>query len=243
MVTSNYRKIAVEVGDQLKWDIPVRTIGRMASAVFGFTRDPFPNPSITSVRAQAIYDWILTLARHRMTEEERDHKLASFCLGIASDEHRDRVGNILLENGIQARIVNRENWEAFLGRQLHREVVRHARDLFLQGHYFHAVFEAAKAYHKAVQEKAHSTKRGQDLMLAVWGCESGVLKITSCESETDRNIQDGVKFLAAGLMRAVRNPTAHEPAVDWPISREDSLDILSFVSFLFRKLDDAVYHS
>ena len=59
-------------------------------------------------------------------------------------------------------------------------------------------------------------------------------------NETDRNVQDGIKFLSAGLMRAIRNPTAHEPAVDWPIAEVDSLDIMSFISFLFRKLDDAV---
>jgi uncharacterized protein (TIGR02391 family) len=78
-------------------------------------------------------------------------------------------------------------------------------------------------------------------MLDVLGAEKGVLKITPCISDTDRNVQDGVKFLSAGLMQAIRNPTAHEPALDWPICREDALDILSFLSFLFRQLDKATY--
>lgn len=78
-------------------------------------------------------------------------------------------------------------------------------------------------------------------MLEVWGCDNGVLKVTGCTSDTDRNVQDGIKFLSAGLMQAIRNPTAHEPATDWPISKEDCLDILSFISFLLRKLDEAVY--
>ena len=43
------------------------------------------------------------------------------------------------------------------------------------------------------------------------------------------------------LMQAIRNPTAHEPAVDWPISKVDCLDILRFLSFRFRKLDEATY--
>jgi len=67
------------------------------------------------------------------------------------------------------------------------------------------------------------------------------LKITACISDTDRNVQDGVRFLSAGLMQAIRNPTAHEPALDWPISREDCLDVLSFLSFLFRQIDKATY--
>ncbi|MCB9915237.1 MAG: TIGR02391 family protein [Planctomycetes bacterium] len=240
---TNYKRIAVEVGDLIKWDVSEPTIGRMGAAVFSFTRDSFPNDSITSVRARAVYDWVLTLARQKLPADVRDKRLAEFCVGIAGDEHRGEVERILLTNGVSPSIVNKENHEALIGRDLHPEVVRHARELFVQGHFFHAVFEAAKAYNKRVREKAQSSKDGQDLMLAVWGCEKGVLKISACESETDHNVQDGVKFLSAGLMRAIRNPTAHEPAAEWPISRADSLDILSFLSFLFRKLDDAVYHS
>jgi hypothetical protein len=55
-------------------------------------------------------------------------------------------------------------------------------------------------------------------MLDVWGPEKVVLKITPCATQTDKNVQDGVKFLWAGLMQAVFNPTAHEPALDWPIN-------------------------
>lgn len=137
----------------------------------------------------------------------------------------------------------RKDYEAFSMRTFHPTVVLHAKDLFLQGNYFHAVFEASKAYNKDVREKAQSKKDGQPLMLEVWGCEKGVLKVTRCESDTDRNVQDGIKFLSAGLMQAIRNPTAHEPATDWQISEQDCLDILSFISFLYRQLDKAVFIS
>jgi uncharacterized protein (TIGR02391 family) len=146
-----------------------------------------------------------------------------------------RQGNVGLSGIVQERRL------VFDGRHFHGEVARHSQRLFLQGNFFHAVFESAKAYNKLVREKSQTEKDGQSLMLEVWGCDKGVLKITQCQSETDRNVQDGVKFLAAGLMQAIRNPTAHEPALDWPISQDDCLDILSFLSFLFRKLDDAVF--
>lgn len=71
-------------------------------------------------------------------------------------------------------------------------------------------------------------------MLDVWGPQKGVLKVTLCETETDQ-VQDGIKFLSAGLMQAIRKPTSHEPALDWPICRVDCLDILRFLSFLFRE--------
>jgi uncharacterized protein (TIGR02391 family) len=240
----NYRAIATLVGDTLKYEATINEIGRLATSLFDFSIQTFPNDSITSSRAKLVYDWILTLARQEMEPERRDLLLRQFCLGLANGStSRAAVEQILFENGGSAVDAQRESLQALNGRALHREVLRHARDLFLQGNYFHAVFEASKAYNKDVREKARSTRDGQPLMLQVWDCGSGVLKITACTTETDRNVQDGIKFLSAGLMQAIRNPTAHEPAVDWPISRQDCLDILSFLSFLYRKLDDAVYYA
>lgn len=237
----NYRAIAVQVGDLLKYDTTLNEVGRVASAVFRFNRQDFANESITSSRAALVHDWILTLAKQQMTEGERTKLLLQFVHGITPSDKRMQVDQVLQDNGISTAAVNQEAKSALMARDLHSDVIKHAQQLFLQGNYFHAVFEAAKAYNKQVREKGQSAKDGEALMLDVWGCEKGVLKVTPCLSETDKNVQDGIKFLSAGLMRAIRNPTAHEPAVDWPISRADCLDMLSFMSFLFRRLDQAVY--
>jgi uncharacterized protein (TIGR02391 family) len=225
----------------LKWNTSLNEIGRAASSVFHFSCQNFPNESITSQRAKLIYDWLMTLGRQELTPSDRERLIADFCFALASDEQRPQIVKILTEAGVSQGIANQEAHEAFGSRSFHPEVVRHARKLFLQGNYFHAVFECAKAYNKQVKEKSQSTKDGASLMLEVWGWEKGVLKVTPCKTVTDRDVQDGIKFLSAGLMQAIRNPTAHEPAVEWPISRDDCLDILSFMSFLFRKLDQAVY--
>ncbi len=240
-MATNYRAIAIEVGDWLKYDTTVNEVNRIAGALFRFPRDSFPNEAITSVRAQLVHDWILSLAKQRMDNEERDKLLVQFCLKIAPDGSKDHVQRILEDAGIGQSIVNQENLQLFAGRGFHPTVAQHARRLFLQANYFHAVFEAAKAYNIEVRQKAKSTKDGQALMLDVLSAEKGVLKITACVTDTDRNVQEGVKFLSAGLMQAIRNPTAHEPALDWPISREDCLDVLSFLSFLFRQIDKATY--
>lgn len=60
-------------------------------------------------------------------------------------------------------------------------------------------------------------------------------------TETERNEQEGIMHLSRGIMGAIRNLQAHEPALDWPITKEDALDLLSFLSFLFRKLDKTAY--
>jgi uncharacterized protein (TIGR02391 family) len=223
-MAANYRLIAVQVGDALKNATSINEVNRIAGAIFPFQRETFPNTSITSSRAKLVYDWILSLAKQEMEEDERNRLLKSFCDQlIGENDLRDAVHSMLLAADVSFGNEYKDKNE-FLQRGFHSEVIKHCQLLFLQGNYFHAVFEACKVYNKLVGEKAFSSKDGESLMMEVWGWQNGVLKITACQTETDKNVQDGIKFLSAGLMRAMRNPTAHEPALHWPITREDCLD-------------------
>lgn len=97
----NIRLVATEVGDLLKYDTTLNEIDRYGRALFRFERDTFPNPAITSVRAQRIYDWILTLARQEMRPGERTALLRTFCQKVAGakKETRARIDVILREGG------------------------------------------------------------------------------------------------------------------------------------------------
>lgn len=134
-----------------------------------------------------------------------------------------------------------ENAKIFDERNFHTKVIQHARKLFTEGNYFHAVFECCKVYDKEVASKSQSRNHGTKLMMEVLSLK-GALKLNAQQTETDKNEQEGIMHLSAGIMRAVRNPQSHEPALDWPITRDDALDLLSFLSFLFRKLDKSIYY-
>ncbi len=235
----NYKMLAIQIGDELKYDSTLRDINRAGESVFSFNCESFPNESITSSRAQLIHDWILTLAKQKINNEVRNSLLQKFLTLIVPSNHTANVEKILQQADIGIKIDN--NLSDFMTRNLHEDIHRHCLKLFKQQNYFHAVFEAAKVYNKKVQEKAKSEKDGTSLMMEAWPT-SGVLKVTQCKTQTDRNIQEGIKFLSAGLMQALRNPTSHEPALDWPIPKEDCLDMLSFISYLLRQLDKAVYY-
>lgn len=240
MNAQSYKMVAIQAGDALKYLTTVNEVDRAATSVFNFTCDDFPNQSITSARAKRVHDWILSLSQQKLTEEERKKKLIAFLNLITPEGERGTIEKILSDAGI--REFEKAEHKKFMDREFHREINLHCKKLFLDRHYFHSVFEAAKIYHRQVQEKSQSSKDGQSLMLEMWNPEKGVLKITKCETETDKNVQEGIGFLSAGLMRAVRNPTAHVPAHEWPISEDECLDILSFISFLLKKLDQAVYY-
>lgn len=155
-------------------------------------------------------------------------------------EVRD-TGKIVKAPNAEAKLKARESEDErlFDVRRYHPEIIRHSRKLFSQGRYFQAVFEACKAFNKAIEGKAQIGKTGSDLMAAAFSTK-GPLKLNALETDTDRNEQEGVMHLCIGVMRAVRNPEAHEPELDWPMGQEDALDVLALLSFLYRKADKAV---
>lgn len=238
----NFRHIATQIGDSLKYNTSVNEIDRIGQSLLKVSKENFPNAAITSVRAQTLYNWVLSLAKTPLDSTERVKRLISFCLELTPEEHKKKTIEFLERNNCPYNLLNRDNLDEFLKRNFHSEVIKHSQKLFTQGNFFHAVFESAKAYNKDVKEKAQSDKDGQALMLNVWGCDNGVLKATKCESQTDKDYQDGIKFISGGLMSAIRNPTAHEPAITWPIDKQDCLDILSLISFLYRQLNKSVYY-
>lgn len=238
----NFRYIATQIGDQLKYSTSVNEIDRIGQSILRINKENFPNAAITSVRAKTLFDWVLSLAKTPMDYTERIKRLINFCLELTPEEHKKSTIVFLEKNNCPYNLLYKDNLDEFLRRNFHSDVIKHSQKLFAQGNYFHAVFESAKAYNKDVKNKSQSDKDGQPLMLNVWGCESGVLKVTACQSQTDKDFQDGIKFISGGLMSAIRNPTAHEPAITWPIDKQDCLDILSLISFLYRQLDKSVFY-
>lgn len=226
----NLELIAIEIGDYVKYTTSLNEIQRIANALFKFPYREFPNESITSVRAQLIYNWIMSLNDYECTLEEKEKLLINFAKSLDPDL-RSHLRTFGVGEG------DEPSSDKFDSNQFHHEIKTHCRKLYMEGNYFHAVLEAAKLYNSLVKSKTGSDKDGQSLMMEAWNIDKGLLKINSLETETQRNFQDGIKFLSAGLISGFRNPTAHEPALHWIIDEQDATDILSLVSFLLRQYD------
>ena len=239
----NIELVAIQIGDVLKDHISVNKINRVATAVFPFQCEEFPNDSITAERARLTYNWIMSLGNHSCSLGKRQQLLITFVKSLSRDEDdlQHTLLTILNDCGVDTAIDNEDVLERFDKNQFHPEIIAHCKGLYGQGNYFHAVFEAVKVYNNLVKSKTQSAEDGTQLMHRVWDARNGVLKVNACASETDRNVQDGIRFLSAGLMSAIRNPTAHEPALQWPVDEQDAIDILSLVSFLLRQCDKAAY--
>jgi len=124
-------------------------------------------------------------------------------------------------------------------RDIHPRLAQIVRQLFDDGHYAQATFEAFKFIDKEVQRLAGETETGFKLMMKVFPDTSPIINITPCSSISEKDEQKGYQFLFAGSALAIRNPRGHEYAVrDSP---DTCLDHLSLASLLLRRLGQAGY--
>jgi uncharacterized protein (TIGR02391 family) len=120
-------------------------------------------------------------------------------------------------------------------------VLRFCNAEILQENYFHAVFEAMKSITAKIRRLSGLTGDGADLVHDAFGQKYGppLLAINPLLTETQRGEQNGFLNLLKGLYGTIRNPLAHDPKVEWDMSELDALDILTTISLVHRKLDQA----
>ncbi len=130
---------------------------------------------------------------------------------------------------------------ALVLRAVHPDVLSFCRSEIVQENYFHAVFEAMKSITAKIRRLTGRTDDGQDLVHAAFGMRDGppLLAINKLDTESLEGEQRGFVNLLKGLYGTIRNPMAHNPRVEWDMNEQDALDILTTISLVHRKLDQA----
>jgi uncharacterized protein (TIGR02391 family) len=122
-------------------------------------------------------------------------------------------------------------------RGAHEQVLRFCEAEIVAENIFHAVLEAMKSVTSRLRSLSGLTTDGAALVESCFGTRTPVLKINEFTTETDRGEQRGFMNLLVGLYGTFRNPTAHEAKIEWPMTEQDALDILTTLSLVHRKLD------
>lgn len=124
---------------------------------------------------------------------------------------------------------------SFADLPLHPEIARACSTLFSGGHYAEAIEAACKVLDMLVKLRSLRTDpSGTELMQLVFSPKAPVLKFNDQANDSERSEQQGMMFLFAGAMLAIRNPRAHGLVQDHP---ESALDYISFISMLAKTLD------
>lgn len=125
-------------------------------------------------------------------------------------------------------------------RDVHPDILKFCKAELLTDNYFHAVLEATKSVASKIRSRAGLDLDGGALVDAALGGSAPRLQINALSSESERSEQKGFVNLVKGLFGTFRNPTAHAPRIEWNMSEEDALDLLSTASYVHRRIDGAV---
>lgn len=132
--------------------------------------------------------------------------------------------------------------EILLSRKVHPDILKYCKAELLVDNYFHAVFEATKSVAEKIRLKTGLTSDGSNLVDEAFSFKNNVpfLALNSLQTDSEKSEQRGFMNLLKGLFGMFRNTTAHAPKITWRIEEQDALDILSLISLVHRRLDDAV---
>ncbi len=122
-------------------------------------------------------------------------------------------------------------------RNIHPEISAVSQNLFDNGHYAQATFEAFKLIDNKVRSASQIKESGYKLMMAAFSETNPKIKLTHLGSTSEVDEQLGYKHMFAGAMSAIRNPRGHEISND---HIDACLDHLSLASVLLRRLGDTV---
>jgi uncharacterized protein (TIGR02391 family) len=124
-------------------------------------------------------------------------------------------------------------------RGIHPKLPPRTKDLFDDGYYAEATFEAFKYIERTVANLAQSKESGMKLMLAAFDEGNPTVRLNALKRVSEIDEQKGFRFLFAGGSLAIRNPRAHEPS--FHEDPDTCLDYLAFASLLLRRLESAGY--
>lgn len=120
-------------------------------------------------------------------------------------------------------------------RNVHPRLPPVVQQLFDDGHYSQATFEAYKFVEAEVQRLANFNETGFKLMMQAFNESSPRIQLTPMATQSEVDEQHGYRFIFAGSVMAIRNPRGHtHSVVDSP---DQCLDHLGLASMLLRRLD------
>jgi uncharacterized protein (TIGR02391 family) len=179
--------------------------------------------------------------RHELFEEYRagvNYQLA-FC-GLSIDE-RGQPKQVTPATTISEATQRANELRSELThRSVHVDVLRFCKAELLQDNYFHCVLEATKSVAQKIRDKASVEGDGASIVDQVFSVKSPILALNTLRSDSEQSEQKGFANLLKGVFGTFRNVLAHAPKINWAINRTDAMDALTILSYIHRRLDEAI---
>jgi len=126
---------------------------------------------------------------------------------------------------------------AFEGMNFHPRIGDVCRDLYRDGHYAQAIFDASKALINFVKERSgRHDLDGASLIRTVFSKNNPILAFNDLSDIADQDEQEGMMHLFEGAVLAIRNPGGHSFPEYTP---EQALEHIGLLSLLANHLQQA----
>jgi uncharacterized protein (TIGR02391 family) len=99
-----------------------------------------------------------------------------------------------------------------------------------------AVIDTIHFIGQMIRDKSGLESDGVPLVGAAFGGKTPILKVSSLQTETDLNIQQGIEQLLRGMYQALRNPRSHGKVTD---TQEDADAIILFLNYIVKQVDQS----
>ena len=128
---------------------------------------------------------------------------------------------------------------------IHPEIVKSSKQLYVDGYYNDAAFRAFVTINEILKDKYKNIylndaniPDGVNLVNKVFSESKPLMMFQEQDKETNENLQNGMRFMLAGAISALRNPPAHSNNIE--VSKDEAMRRLMFASMLMYKIDEAV---
>lgn len=129
---------------------------------------------------------------------------------------------------------------SLIARNVHKDIYNFCTAEILSENYFHAVVEAMKSVTSKIRGLSGLTSDGADLVQGAFALGRDLsprCAINELQSETEIGEQRGFVSLLVGMYGTIRNPLNHNAKIEWDMTEQDALDIMTMISLVHRKLD------
>jgi uncharacterized protein (TIGR02391 family) len=131
-------------------------------------------------------------------------------------------------------------------RHLHPKIRDRIKAYYENNQFGEAASQGVQIFCEIIRDLTGRTEDGGDLVNAVFGSKPfsppPELQLNNLSTDSEKNIQEGQGHLSRGVISGFRNPISHAPidsTVPKIFSELDCLNILSLVSYLVARLDNA----
>lgn len=177
--------------------------------------------------------------RNPLRKEEIDQLMVCLeALDIDMRKELEKLKASLNENIPEITVAPAELIKRLEHHPLSPEIASAPLQLFKDGHFNEAVRKSAERFEARVQLLSNKQEKGRDLMSKAFNVQKPCIQLNNLLTENERNTQEGIQFMAMGMMQAIRNIFSHgdEPSR----SPEECYEMLLSINWLFRKLNEAI---